>query len=284
MNCPHCNYDVYEYQDKCPGCGNNLNAQQQFYNMGSSSSTFSVEPEYPLSMIDAVMRPLKESDNLRKILIGGFISMIPIFGQIFISGYLVEYAGKIIHRKDSWSLSDFSDFMNTFIVGIMVFLANFIYGIVTLGISAITIAPFWGGLRLAIKSTENANSPAAIMAVVSAIIIPLLFIFLLFSLFALVMPIMTMLYARSRNFGDFFNFGAAFRLILGNFTDFVIASTVASLVVMINFSVVGIIGSVPLIGLILAPIGGSILWFGASLIIYSAYAEFFYKSYRDSGL
>jgi hypothetical protein len=281
MNNPDsCDNAVQNPEEAC-SCGCNCNTASSI----SSSPDNLIEPEYPLSFPDFAMRPFKKRDALNKILIGGLISLVPVIGQIIISGYLIGYIKKIINRKDSWTLPGFDNWQETFAPGLAVFIGWIFYAIGFLAISTVVAVPFWGGVVVSIDKIKNTNNPAAIMAVISAILIPLLIICALLFLFALVIPVMMILYAKSDRFTDLFNFGAAYRLIFSNFMDYVVTVGVTFLTWMIFGMIVGVLGGIPILGtFILAPIGGAIFGFGMNLVVYSAFAEFYYKNHQDAGL
>jgi hypothetical protein len=243
------------------------------------------EPEYPLGFPDVAMRPFKKPDALNKILIGGLISLIPLLGQILISGYLIEYSRRIINRKNSWTLPDFEKWQDFLGIGFAVFLGWIIYGIGFLCIGGVVALPFWGALVASADKIKNTENPAAVLAIISAIFIPILIMFALLFIAGLIIPVLMVLYARSGNFGDLFNLPAALRLIFSSFRDYAVTIGIAILAWMAFAMALGMVGGIPIIGtFILAPIGGAVLGFGMNLVVYSAFSEFYFKNHQDAGL
>ena len=70
----------------------------------------------------------KDKDWLKKILIGGVMFIIPIFGWLVILGYAVETAKNVKNGQDT-PLPEWEDWGGRFMTGLLAFVTIFIYAI-----------------------------------------------------------------------------------------------------------------------------------------------------------
>lgn len=293
MLCPYCAADIPAGSQTCPSCGQNLapgkKDEDSYYvsELSADESSYEKDPGEPLGEIDAVMRPYKDPDAARKMLIGGLVSGIPIVGQIVLVGYQVEYIRRIIFRENFWTLPCWDEWEKYLKNGAMFFLANVIYAIVLGSISVAAMIPFWGTVILTAKKFENSDSPFVVCGALTALLIPISIILVFALILGALLPMLQMLYSRKLQFGDAFKLGAAVRLITTDFGGYVVASLIATglgIIFALAMQIIGLIAVIPILGWLVAMVAGLVGSFALSLSVVSIFAEYYYRNHKAAGV
>ncbi len=277
---------------ECPNCGSEGVAGEECPNCGAEIIVKEMEDEKEsggevFSYVDISTRPFKDPDFLKKCIIGGLVSWIPIVGAIVNLGYNVEYIRGIISRDSYQNLPEWSNWEQYLKNGVMLFLASMIYGIVLLACFAIAMIPFWGSIISAVHNAEGGEGMVAIMRLILSLAVPLTIYLLVVSIFVVVFPLLQVLYAKSLKFSDAFNFSEMMKLIKADtklFIGVLIAVSVIWLIMVVALNIVGIFGIIPILGAIVVFVASTVLNFMYSLVISSLYAEFYYKTAPKAGL
>jgi hypothetical protein len=145
-----------------------------------------------------------DKDWIKKVLIGGIVTIIPIVNLIAV-GYGLRVL-KNVSRGDDQPLPEWDDWGGDFVKGILVAVAGFIYSlpaIIVVSFASIILALFSdvsGNLGFAEICLGGIQCLAALWAIAVG----------------LWMPAATIQYATSDEFGAFFRFGDIWALISGN--------------------------------------------------------------------
>ncbi len=195
-----------------------------------------------------------------KILLGAAIMLIPIFGQLAVVGYVIAVIRNVMagHPRP---LPAWSDLGRNFMDGLMVTLANLVYGIpIWIIMCPITfvwllpmLGPIIGGENSDVVGTLTATfTGVAGLLTAGGVCLASLFGILL----TLLQPVLQIRYARSGQLGTCFQVGEVFRFLFANIGPIIIATLVlwgAGLAVGIAMSVVGtVVSLIPCLNIILA--------------------------------
>lgn len=176
----------------------------------------------------------EDPDWLTKLGLGGLISLVPILNFAWY-GYLVEVMRNVAAGRER-PLPDWSDITGQFMRGLYICIALLIYAfpfILATGVGVVV------ALIPAIFADQKFSQTLSIVSSgVGLLLLCLMCIYLL--ALSVFIPAVFINYSRQETFASCFQFGEIFRIITANFSDYVIASTVA---VGIGF-VVGVIGLV----------------------------------------
>jgi len=195
-----------------------------------------------------------------KILLGAVIMLIPIFGQLAVAGYVIDVIRNVMAGNPR-PLPDWSDLGRKFMDGLMVTIANLVYGlpiwIIVCPIFFVwllpMLGPIIGGENNDVVGTLMATltGVAGLLTVAGACLASLFGILL-----ALLQPVLQIRYARSGQLGACFQVGEVFRFLFTNIGPIIIAALVllgAGMAVGIAMSVVGtVVGLIPCLNVILA--------------------------------
>ena len=305
MLCPSCGAEIANDSYFCEECGTKLDSDafspvvptpegtgytQNTENQGSYDSN-DLEP---LGLGDSLFRPFKDPEAAKKFLLGGLFGVIPFVGQILgiiaFHGFQVEYAGRIIRRDRSRTMPKWDDLSELLSAGIMLWLIMAIYGIVIYFVCGLVFVPFIGVIMTMANQLKGGSEEAAALAIVSSLAIPILISILIVSIFSMFATLIPVFYARKREFGDGFKLGQIWKLIMADFSNFVIISLAlwgislgVGLVGFIPLMVVAVIlNFIPFIGQFVSFFLFSIVSTGVTFIIMmmttSAFSEFYYKN------
>lgn len=195
-----------------------------------------------------------------KILLGAAIMLIPVFGQLAVAGYVIAVIRNVMAGNPR-PLPDWSDLGRKFMDGLMVTIANLIYGIpIWIIICPIMFAwllpmlgPIIGGKDTDVVGTLTTafTGIAGLLTVAGLCLASLLGILL-----TLLLPVLQIRYARSGQLGACFQVGEVFRFLFANIGPIIIATLilwVAGLAVGVVMSVIGtVVGMIPCLNIILA--------------------------------
>ena len=167
----------------------------------------------------------EDEDWVKKIALGGLLSLIPVIGIFLVIGYGLEVTKRVI-KGDAEVLPDWSDFGGYLTKGFLVFLIVFVYMLPVFLIQACTSIPF-----LFDKPDDTLTAIFTIVTICFGC-----FTFL-YSLAAyLVLPAAVGRYAATGELGEAFKLGAIFGMVKDNLGTYgmvllggIIASLVASL-------------------------------------------------------
>jgi hypothetical protein len=163
----------------------------------------------------------EDQDWLKKVLIGGLINLIPIV-NFAATGYWIP-------------LPEWSDFGNYFMKGLMFFLAGIVYAIPIIVLACCANIPAMLGAFSSNGSTSSSGGSGltTLFYACGGCLIFLYFIVLL-----VFVPALLIRYAMSEQFGAFFQFGPAWKMISSNIgsylTVFVIYYVIAAIAGMIG--------------------------------------------------
>jgi uncharacterized membrane protein len=169
----------------------------------------------------------KDQDWLKKCAITGLITLIPLVGQFYLIGWMLEIAQQVMHgyREPKLPDLDFGRFLGT---GFKVFVVNLVYAIpiFIIYIPAVLLSAVAG----------NADSSSSVTTVLSVVMICVAVLVMLYSLvLALVLPAAMANVAAQNTIGAGLQFGRVLGLVKANF--------VAWLLVIVGSMIGGMIGS-----------------------------------------
>ena len=155
-----------------------------------------------------------DEDWVKKVAIGGVISIIPIVNFMAV-GYSLRTLKNVAEGKER-PLPEWDEWGDDWVKGLMVTLAGFIYAIPLIALSI--IGGVVNSLGYELDAEGFASACAAGVGCLSA----------LWGLaIAVVLPAATARYAMEDDFGTFFKFGEIFRFIGDNLGNYVIAILIA---------------------------------------------------------
>ncbi len=305
MLCPSCGADLPDDSYYCAECGAQLdekafNAQYAApatsgSSSGHSSSGYSDSYDSePLSLTDALFRPFKDPDWMRKVLIAAAFGIIPFFGQlvgmVLVMGFEVDYIRKILNRDRPQIMPDWLDWSGLLTSGIMLWLIQAIYGMAVYFVCGISFLPFFGAIAAMWEQLQGPNPDAALGVVFTTLSIPILVSTIVLSIFSMYAFLIPIFYARNKQFGDAFQFAPIFRMIMADMGNFVMITLAlfgialgAGLIVMIPMILLFVVLSfLPVVGQIIASfISGIIsmaLMFVMTMMTASVFSEFYIKN------
>ncbi|MFV1950038.1 MAG: DUF4013 domain-containing protein [Anaerolineales bacterium] len=167
----------------------------------------------------------EDEDWLKKIALGGLLSLIPVIGIFLVIGYGLEVTKRVI-KGDAEVLPDWSDFGGYLTKGFLVFLIAFVYLLPVILVQICSSLPFL---------YENADE--TLLTVFTIVTVCFGCFTFLYSLAAyLVLPAAVGRYAATGELGEAFKLGAIFGMVKDNLGTYgmvllggIIASLVASL-------------------------------------------------------
>ena len=162
----------------------------------------------------------EDEDWLRKVLIGGLISLIPIVGQLYMTGYFLQVIKNTIEGREVPLPEVTEDFGQKLLKGLLATLIGlilFLPVIIVASVSGVGSAL----LGSAFESSNAADAAGTAMALWGVCLgCVTLVLGLAISLF---MPFALGKYAETEQFGDAFKFGEQFELLKANLGPTIIA-------------------------------------------------------------
>lgn len=194
----------------------------------------------------------EDRDWVTKLLVGGLIALIPIFGTFALTGYMVAVIRRVLNR-DPNPLPEWSDLGQKFVDGLLLWVANLIYALPML-LVACPVFLVWG---LPILGGESEDMMAALTGLAGVLTIGLGCIVLLYSLLlTLLVPAIYLQYAGHGRLGACLRFGDVFRFTLQNLGNLllflVIVWAIGAGVGFIASLLVGAVNVIPCIGQLIA--------------------------------
>ncbi len=202
----------------------------------------------------AVGFAFEDQDWLKKVLIGGVLMLIPIFGQLLAVGYGLEIARRVV-KGHPQPLPEWDEWGTKIIEGFMSGVIGFVWAL-----PIIVVASCFGFLLIPL--TESGGDEVGILFIVLSLCIGL--IVLIYSLaLALVMPAAVMNYAVTGELGAAFRFGEIFGMVRGNLGAYLMVLVVTAIVT----PLISAVGSIAL------GCGAFFTSFYAMLVMYHAYGQ-----------
>lgn len=163
-----------------------------------------------------------DEDWIKKIGVGGLISLIPVIGIFLVVGWGVEVTKRVI-RDDAETLPDWSDFGGYLTRGFLVFLVAFVYMLPVILIQVCSSIPFL---------FENVDETLTTIFTIVTVCFGCLTI--LYSIAAyLVLPAAVANYAATGEIGAAFKLGEIFKMVrenIGTYALVLLGGIIASLV------------------------------------------------------
>jgi len=176
---------------------------------------------------------------VRKVLIGGLLNIIPLLGQLFTCGYLVETA-RLSMEDPSTKMPEWDDWGGKLVKGLIYFVISLVYSL-----PLIIVALCFGGLMAIVGASARSEDVVTAFGTVGGICVGLLgLVYAL--LMALVLPAAVARYAYYDDISAAFHFGEVFRMVKDNIGTYVIVLLLSLL-----------------LGVIIAPLGGIVCGLGA---------------------
>ena len=160
----------------------------------------------------------EDQDWIKKILIGGVVSLIPIV-QFAALGYFIEALRNTAEGREL-PLPEWDDFGGKFMKGLIVVIAVFLYLLPIIFVMGVIL-----GVATVIAGSLD-NDAAETVAIICPLIGNCL-VFVYGILVMLILPAAVIQYALTEKFGAFFRFGDMMALIKANIGGYIIALLVA---------------------------------------------------------
>ncbi len=161
-----------------------------------------------------------DEDWLKKILIGGVVTLVPILNFVAI-GYALR-ATKNASEGQDLPLPEWDDWGGDFVRGLLLFLAGLIYSLPTIIVMVLGVA--FGAALDSDACVWLAYCPGILWAIVVGVAFPALWL----------------KFAKEEQFGSFFQFGQIWAFIRDNISDYIIAV----LMIWVAEIIASIVGSV----------------------------------------
>lgn len=204
----------------------------------------------------------EDKDWVSKILIGAAILLLPVFGQLVVAGYTIAVIRNVM-AGDPRPLPAWNDLGRYFMDGLMVALANLVYGlpiwIIICPIFFVWLLPPLGAI-IGGENTDLVGTLTTVLTGVTGIVtIGGLCLVMLFGvLLSLLQPILQIRYARTGQIGACFQVGEVLRFLFANIGQIILAMIIMWLASMVVGGVVSVvaavIGWIPCVNLILVPL------------------------------
>ena len=160
----------------------------------------------------------EDQDWIKKILIGGVVSFIPIV-NFAAMGYFIEALRNTAEGREL-PLPEWDNFGGKFMKGLMAGIAGFVYALpIMLVVGGIV------GLTAVVAGSLDNDAAETIAAICPLIGNCLMFLYMI--LFMLILPAAVIQYALTEQFGAFFRFGDMMALVKANVGGYIIALLVA---------------------------------------------------------
>lgn len=200
----------------------------------------------------AIKSPLEDQDWIKKILIGGIISLIPIVNFIA-TGYIAQALKRTMQGEPD--LPEWGKWVEDFIRGLKVAIIGLIYLLIPILIIISSV-----GTATLIRG-ELAAVLSAGVGILIAIILALILGFML--------PMAIAIFMENEDFGAAFRFGEVIERIKMVLTDYIVAYAV---LIILGF-VVGFLGLIPVLGFILVIFGNFYIGLVAAKMFGELYTE-----------
>lgn len=188
----------------------------------------------------------EDEDWIVKILLGAAILLIPIFGQLAVSGYGIAILRNIKAGKPQ-PLPAWSNLGDFFMDGLMFWVIRLVYGIPIF----VLLCPILFAAVLPAFGTKNEDLLAILASVSGVVAIGVSCLIVLYSiLVGLLMPVVQIRFAETGEIGACLRFGEMFRFLFSNIGPVIVAQLVAWAAGVLLISIAGTLS----LGLLALPI------------------------------
>lgn len=195
----------------------------------------------------------EDQDWLKKVLIGGVLMLIPIFGQLLAVGYGLEIARRVV-KGDPQPLPEWDEWGTKLVEGLMSSVIGFVWGLPLI----IVISCF----SLLIVPLSESGDQAGVLTTLLSVCIGL--VALVYGLaLAFITPAAVMNYVVTGEVGAAFRFGEIFGMVKANPGAFLMVLLVSVIVT----PLIGLVGSIAL------GCGALFTSFYGMLVMYHAYGQ-----------
>ena len=172
-----------------------------------------------------------DEDWLKKLLVGGLISLIPIVGQIYAQGYATQVLKNIIGGKESPLPEPTEDFGDKLLHGVIAWVITTVYALPLILLSIIS------GVGIALVAAAADSSDAVgVLAALTGSCAGLIGLALLVA-YGLFVPYAWSAYAESLQFGDAFKLSTIWAMVKANIGQTLLTLLVIALVAIVAGSV-----------------------------------------------
>lgn len=200
----------------------------------------------------AVKFPFDDPDWVKKILIGGVLSIIPVVNFI-VHGYAIRTLRGVIGGEAL--LPEWDTWAEDFITGLKVFIISFVYMLIPLAIIFFSV-----GVGAFFQRNVVGGAFAGLGSLVG---------FVLILVIGFILPMALALFAVEDSVGAAFQFGEIIDRIKRVLSDYLVAYIV---IVVLGF-ILGFIAAIPILGWLIALFGGFYILLVAARMFGELYAE-----------
>lgn len=148
----------------------------------------------------------EDPDWLKKIGIAALISLIPLVGQFFVMGWLVDTTKRVIDKVEH-PMGEWDDFGGYFMKGLSIFVIGIVYALPIILFEAC----LWGVTMAVAGGATNSDTIGSIMGILTTCLSCILIIYVVLLLF--LMPAAYANYAAKGSIGAGLRFGEVFGLV-----------------------------------------------------------------------
>ncbi len=156
---------------------------------------------------------------IETILIGGLITLIPILGQLYVAGFMVEAARRVVEGKEDL-LPEWGEVGQKIVDGFKFFVITFVYALPAIAIALLVGIP--GGLLASMLDNGGQASNIGLFIAICMATCFIPFLILLGILLQMMSFGGLVMFIRSGHVGDGLKFREAYRMINGRVGDFLI--------------------------------------------------------------
>jgi hypothetical protein len=204
----------------------------------------------------------EDEEWVTKILLGAAIMLIPVFGQLAVAGYVIAVVRNVM-AGDPRPLPAWNDLGRNFVDGLMVAIANLVYGIplwiILCPIAFVWLLPMLGPIIGGENTDVVGTLMAALTGVAGIVTVGGICLAMLFGvLLSLLQPVLQIRYARAGQIGACFQVGEVFRFLFANVGSIIIAAIIVWLAGLAIGGVVSVavavFGWIPCLNFIVVPV------------------------------
>ncbi len=156
----------------------------------------------------------KDEGWIKKVLIGGLLTLIPVVGFFFPLGYFLKHYRNMRDGNDV-PLPEWNDFGDIFMVGLKQFVVNLIYSLPVFVIGLFSFVVSF----LMMNGSKDGRNAAPILGIIGLLYF---FVFLYYLIFTFIMPAVIMKFTRNFSISEALKVGEVLSLIKSNIKDFLI--------------------------------------------------------------
>ncbi len=173
----------------------------------------------------------EDRDWVKKVLLGGLISFIPLVGQLYMMGYALEVLSNILKGRELPLPEITEDVGGKIVKGVLLWVILLVYALPLILIAGCSS----GGAVLFPQVTKDADVAGMLSMVWSGCFGCLTLIYAI--LMALLAPFLWAIYADTGQFGDAFKLGEIFAMIKATIGQTIIVALISALAMSVAISV-----------------------------------------------